>query len=785
MLNRPGKLLKLIKTPGLAIFLASFILGCSNIFNPVLISGTLNLVTTSNPSPLPSPSSSGQAQIFVSTANPTTTSQSGGTPTTSFNVFFDTLKSGSKISAHCNITTATGTTDSPSPIPKPCSCQFSWNQTNPNNPVALSTLRNVLTTISFIGDYQVTCPAPDVYSSEVPNGTQIQIKVVPATSNPDRSTFIVNPYSYMKNNSSSGANFQDNNGNFYVNILRYSCYQTVQKTMTVQSKVQPYPNPTSGVAGDYIYATQFCVSKSGGGALPQGCPTSSPDYSAQSYYYNLYIRSSEAGGIQQYSPQFSCPIVREPLSGSNSPGLQGSYWPLDANFALSLGPTATFPVGVVAQSKLSDGIAQSSTCYPSTNASGTPGASNTGGATTLGSPGMISTCLGFAALPNSNGSCPAFRNLSNQVVPTYRLRRFVAMYPRIFDAAGNPFSGMNQGLDTIYVLDRPIANSLATYGGPKPCPFAFFDKMSVVPVNSLPAAYNGIGGYIGTNQSSWGGKNVDGTEFPNVDGNDFFGAPSCSTALPLLVSNNGIPAITFQTININNNQALSRNHVYVRPIQPFSPNYVEDTQFLACAPQASPQSDPPLHFAADPTSNQMAWCAEVYPTQNDNLASLDPPFNYPGTVSKTTGGITPYTSHTAKNTAGQCTATPITLPASYSSHPQWPGNHSSVGQIDGANASLTCDRTVLNTSGPGANVSVSPQSRFPLLARAPDVELALQDSTSNSPYLCKITYDPTGANPILNSCCATGVIHGTAQSPNTPVLPAHLEPTTTCGTPTY
>ncbi len=753
-------------------FIAFLFPGCSNIFPSLGLPGNLSFTISASPSPYPSSSSTSRAQIFLSTVSTTSSgAQAGATPSTTFNLFLDSVKSASKISAHCNQIAANSAT--PGTVAKPCSCQFSWTDTNPNNLNLTATPRSVLTSVASVSDYQVSCPAPDVYSVEIANGTQIKVSIVPSITNPNSSYFAVNPYNYIKNNSSTGANFQDRNGNFYTNILRYSCFQSLQKGMVISSKPQTNQNPTSSALGTYLYSTQFCVSKSGGGSPPQGCPNSTPDYSSQSNYFNLYIRSSEAGAIQQYNSQFTCPTVKEPLSGSTSNGAQGNYWPLDSTFALSLGPTTTFAVGVVAQSKLDDGQGeQSSTCYPTATATGTAGGINASVNNTAAK-GMISTCLGFAALPNPDGTCPSFNNLSNQVVPTYRLRRFVALYPRYFDSAGWPFQGLNQGIDTVYILDRPIKNSKATYAGPKPCPFAYFDRMNVT--LSSGRNFPNREGYIATNDPAWNGKNIDGIEFPNVDGPDRWNNPSCSATLPILVSNDGVPVFTFQTINKNNTAPNSRSHAYIRPVQAFTPYYLEDTQFRACAPQASPLRDAPLHFARDPVTNQMAWCAEAYPTQNDNLASLDPPFVYPGTPSTPLGNVSPFTSHIIKNSAGSCSATSINLPKNYVGNRV--ANHPSSYSWDGGYASQTCDRTVLNTNSPGGLTAISPQARFPLLARALDVETALTDPSSTQPYQCLITYDPTGGRTYPSGgCCATGVITGT---------PAHLEPTQSCGTPDY
>jgi hypothetical protein len=178
---------------------------------------------------------------------------------------------------------------------------------------------------------------------------------------------------------------------------------------------------------------------------------------------------------------------------------------------------------------------------------------------------------------------------------------------------------------------------------------------------------------------------------------------------------------------------------YVRPGKSWAPHYEEDTGFQACAPQSNPLRDPPLHFAYN--GNNMAWCAEVYPSQNDNSNKLS--------------GATIYTSHKVHNvTPGtDCASTTIT-------------GHAANDK--------TCDRTVVNP----ANGITWP--KFPLLAPESDVTTALQSDAS---FGCTMTHDAGGATTKVNSsdfslgstpsqgCCAN------ASPQNLAGKSAHLEPT--------
>ena len=58
-------------------------------------------------------------------------------------------------------------------------------------------------------------------------------------------------------------------------------------------------------------------------------------------------------------------------------------------------------------------------------------------------------------------------------------------------------------------------------------------------------------------------------------------------------------------------------------IRSWAPHYEEDTSFEACAPQPSTLVDPPLHFAKDTSTGNVAWCSEALPVPNDNVTQLD------------------------------------------------------------------------------------------------------------------------------------------------------------------
>ena len=746
--------------------------GCTNSILPSGQSQFSGTLTSASPTPTSS-SSSKIDQINISTINiasPTTTTTTTSTPPVT-SIYFNASTSTALISSHCTSGSNNGLNQ------KPCSCKFSWIEINPNAGMSSSITRTVQTPVTSVQPNFVTCSAPSVYLSEIVTGTQIAITVIPALNNPDGTQFKVSSSVFTTGNTSITGSFQDSTGHIFDNILHYSCYEKFKRGMSVTSQASTQTNSTTSATATVWLASKFCVSKTsanGTTTATASCPNlSPPDYSAQANYYNLFIRNTELGDISQFNDGYICPYIKESLNSS----LTNQAWPLDSTFALSIGPTSTFSVGVEANTKLSTGgndpTAVSSTCS-ATTATTTPTAASTS------TNSLLQSCLGFAAPVNSNGTCPYFTSASGQIRFTYRLRRYVAIYPRVFDTDGHISPAIpTQGIDTIYVLDRPVqapasSNPLQPYTmrGPKPCPSAYFDSKGVT----------GATGYLSTSSSNWNNKNVDGIEFPNLDKNDPI-AGSCSAALPVLDTTKTF----FSILTVNSTTNSKFQHQYIRPQQGWTPHYEEDTNFQACAPQALPLVDAPLHFSRDATKQNVAWCTEGYPTQNTNIASLDP---------TASGTIAPYTSHVAKNSASiPCTATPLTIPTVKYTYPAvslpaipayalhkavtpWP-----IGATTHAN--VTCDRTVLTQ---GLN-----WTKYPLLAPEADLEAAI---SLDSSYYCSMTYDNNGpktsklaASTVMTTpttgCCNAASVTVPAAAVGNPPPGAHLEPINPCQPPSY
>ncbi|MFZ9595606.1 MAG: hypothetical protein ACO3A2_05955 [Bdellovibrionia bacterium] len=782
----------------LGILCALFVSACTNSLLSNLSRNVMSAspLTTPSSSPTSTPIAVSLDQYVISSASVASGSTSGSAP--SFALFFDTVKSTTPVTTHCN-TSSSGLT------PKPCFCQFSWSEINASSGASLAIQRNVQTSLTQVQPALVICSAPSVYSSEIIDGTQIKVSLVAGSANPDLGTFSVKPYLYTKSAKSVSGSFQDQKGNIFDNIVHYSCYNKFKKGLAIQSKRYIQSNSNTGDQQAILYGSAFCLLKSGAAAsISESCPNlGEANFSSQAYYFNLYIRNSEKGDINQFNDGYVCPLVQEPLEapiGSSVVGTSNQFWPGDKTFALALSPSADFSVGVQANTKLSGGLgdptAGNSQCFPT--------ASSNGGNSSANTNSVVSSCLGFAAPVSSDGSCPYIKGSSGQIIQTFRLRRFVALYPRVFDTGGKPMSH-RQAIDTIYVLDRPVASSSGTTNplkpytmlGPKPCPFAFFDRNDVTydTTTATTSSQSMPLGYRATNDTRWitgdgkannEGTNIDGIEFPNEDSET-----SCSATLPFLSSDK----TRFFMTTVNKKMATTRfKHLFIRPFQPFTPHYEEDTDFRACAPQAKPFVDPPLHFATSSSGSNHAWCAESYPTQNTNIASLDPPLTPSANPITPLGLVSPYTSHLSKrngNTPGvltACTATALSIPTTNYSYPSAAANqpiayarHSNLTPYPKSNsttnASTTCDRTVAMTNEAG-------WTHFPLLAPEADVERGIR---ADSSYNCTITYDNQAGKAALGKtpqegCC----VIDQSGTPLSIVGDSHLEPSQgTCLPPSY
>lgn len=777
----------------------------------------------SMPSAKPTPKSSASSKNItqaalqynisnIQLAQSQSSSTTAGTAPNIARIYFDSTSPGGAVTQSC---TSSGSSAQNS---LPCVCQFSWKEVNHTGGDVVAVSRLVTTDVSLTQPNLVECPLPAVYATEIADGTVMQVSVLAGPGN--LSVFLVPPFNLTKPNAAAKYDFQDFEGKGFNNVHRYSCYEQIQGTNELYSRKRKVLNSqTQNSFAVFAASNQFCI---GGidGATADECPelSAGSSFSSQAYYYNMFVRSSELGAINFENQRYKCPRVKESLKGGGTVGTQADFWPLDSTFALAVSSSSEFPVGVEAYSKLGSSTggagATETTCYPTNT---TPGNSGTGDF------GRVSTCLGFAAKPNPDNTCPNIKDSNGQPRMTYRLRRFFTLYPSRYKATGAMLTG-DLPVDTIYVLDRPVnapgMDPLKPYTmqGPKPCPFALYDPKGVSYPSGHPDA--GIPRYTGTSSAYWAGKNPDGLEFPNLDKSQASctaGSPcSCSVTFPILSQDKSV--FTMSTLNaMNPNPALRRK--FVRPMDSWAPHYIEDIEFKACAPMSLPFKDPPLHFAKDAQGN-VGWCAEVYPSQNTNIADLEKRQGSSPTGAFTSK-VAPFTSHVVKNTSSAaCNFSSLKAYIPTSGYPAamtWgscapafrsdrAAHHPSDYLVDsfaiqgGATcisggststdaggtlscnycAHQTCDRTVQT-----ANLA---WHRFPLLAPPSDVERTLSSDPS---YLCSVTYDngsgKAGIMTPSEGCCGasvqvwTGLSGSTAQANRS----AHLEPDQACQTPKY
>lgn len=607
-----------------------------------------------------------------------------------------------------------------------CTCQITWSEPVSNGSVIS---RSATSSVSQVQSFVMECPAPDAYK-DISETTPISFRILPASQNSQK--FEVPYFVFSKSAIPDQGAFTDYQGRPFDNVYRYSCYEHFRRgTSILNMSYTDTRNGSSGggsVSRTSLSATKFCFAQTSADntiSYPSGCDKpemqDSKTHSAQSYYYHLFIRSGEIGAINTSNSRYMCPTVRDPATNTNK------YYPLDSTFALALAKSPDYPVPVEGPSKLGgpgDPITQNKGCSD-TQSSGSGSNSETM---------IFKSCLGFAARPNSQGVCPKIQDASGNPIQTYRLRRYVAMYPIQFDASGGMIDGLSPAIDTVYVLDRPVGPPTSTgeqdtMNGPKPCPIAYFND-GVIPSQYCPGGIPAC--YLGTNNPQWEGKNVDGTRFPDEDKISTSQSPGrCSAALPLIGPDRNKLMVTFGTVNASNpNPKLQKT--YIRPQNPWSPRYEEDTDFLACAPPSSDYVDAPIHtFKID--SQTYGYCAETTPTHRETMP------------------IELATSHIRSGAQG--------------------GNeHCNPGQ--------RCHREV-NYSG----FSTLPWKNFPLLAPTPDIELALRYNPS---YQCAITYDrratstqnaKLGLSP-TQGCCATA-------SYSRDLVGFHVEPDLKCTRPSY
>jgi hypothetical protein len=562
--------------------------------------------------PAPSASPSGTAPVQLSITRVDTVASGSNSGPQSSGLNFEVRLNVANVNGNLGALCPSSSTGANSQIG--CSCLVKWTEENTTQAATVPINRQVLIRATDVKISSVICPIPAFFNFEVPNGTQLRLSLVPDASNAIQFTSSVQ--AFTKGVLAQEGDFKDSEGRKFQDILEYSCFDLSKIGAGVASKLETatFSLPSAQVTKDVtlVLASQFCKSRGrdGSGFGSDDCkangmqqfekPTLS---SAQAYYYNLYTLKLSPGRSEGNNA-FICPQVDEKIKSFSD-----SFFPNSSTFALALQPYSGFNVGVEARTRVpsTDAGSVPSGC---TILGPSPAPSSVSGSSGVSSPALVVQCLGYAARPRADGTCPVLVNEDGSIRPMYRLRRYTALYPLQWDVTGAP---LNEGVrtDVVYVLDRPVdrvggdPNVTYTMRGPLPCPFAYFDH------RNLTGATNTAARYVSTNDSGWNGVNPDGFEFPNTDLFRANGPSSCSAAIPLL--SDDLRVMTYATVNPTN-PVLSQ--LFIRPGRAWSPQYQEDTDFLACAPRPKEAIDPPLHFTRNNTTGVVSWCAERYPNMN-------------------------------------------------------------------------------------------------------------------------------------------------------------------------
>lgn len=513
-----------------------------------------------------------------------------------------------------------------------CFCRFQWQDVS--LPAGSSRDRIAETPIRGTASNQISpqCSMPAAYASEIPKNTVISISIF---SREGQTTVPVasNVYAKTKTDDLFG---QEIASSSFKNVQRYTCTRKFKKGMSLRSAQATFAKQNGGNPNKTFVANRFCYvvsdgtssgrsgSKSGANftladGTPIDCDGGEPalDYSGQGYLFNLYITSDEvpsSGYVENENYLCSVDDSRRAL------------YPLDSQFMLAKQSTKDLTKPVVAQSCLGN---QNGSCILTVSTYNSPGCDNsvTGSAATQN--GIVRRCLGWAAPREVDGSCRtiSIKNASNVVQPvkTFPLRRYVAMYPYIYDVNGRPVPMVdtatnNNGTqlapsvlyDEVYVLDRPVGNSGYTMRGALPCPMSYYDSAQ----KNYSLSFLSSSALAG--KTTILGRNIDGVQWPNVDANSnsLISVPgSCSASIPVAEYDAQGRGQLLGLATLGASVSPRLKEAFVNPQQPFSPVYYEDTSFQACAPESTTYSDPYVITSTD--NNQ--WCAMVAPNYSGDL----------------------------------------------------------------------------------------------------------------------------------------------------------------------
>lgn len=700
----------------------------------------------------------------------------------------------------------------------PCLCEMKWTEINTVGGSSTSFERTKRAALTQVQSGSAKCKSLQSTYDEIPAGTIIRLNVIPTGVN--ATGLSVRPISFKKGSSTTpNGDFIDDTLTPFRNIYRYTCHS--RRTNTFEILNQYSPTTSGSNTFNVLLGSRFC----GGDATTGDAQCAAPrnGYSAQSYYRNLFVRSDKLGEINSKNSFYECAKVEESIpysAGQTIPSAErGKYWPLDTTFALASSYSSDWSIPIRAGAllyKSGDVNSATETCNAAVDSDETRYLNETGVVT--------QKCLGYAKKPKVDGTCGSLTDNNGRVRPMVRLRRYRAVFPPTYKFSGAPEARSAYG-DEVYVADRLVVNSSGVPNGsmiygPKPCNYSWFDHEGVTNEGQIGGRYGVSGADFGTNFRGLSGTpssipsyvstsryqyndgagliysvNPDGRILPNRDRDGTFGGstgPSCSATVSIVDELMGIPSsVRLMTANEDNDATVSfgsrklyLNELHINPVDPWTPNYVEDSSFQACAPLADPYLEPPLHFYKK-DANTMGWCAKVYPSQNPYWTDLNmkkkPPsggFTQKLVTYPAAAHVKGFTSHVDANGA-TIVATPAVLDdynkCTSTSHAKV--CESSLGSTsateyancvaylnagadkNGAfNHTNTCDRTVMFDSS-------ADYRGIPLQAKDDDVaEMLKNDLDHDRGFSCQysVNADASKINTRIPTSGCCGVINGNA-----------------------
>ncbi len=718
----------------------------------------------------------------------------------------------------------------------PCVCVLRWQELNTvgGNNVPINRVRKV--GISVVQNSLVQCPLTQAFWDEIPAGAVLRMNLEAIA--PNTSGLTVKDLGYKKGTSvAPTGDFVDDTLTPFRNIMRYTCHTKRRVAVEVLSQVTQTQVTENNITTTVPVpsATNFCAT-----ANDQNCSSQMRmDFTAQSYYRNLYVRSDRAGQIVSSNARYVCPQVFESITSKATNPVsvpqseQFDYWPMDSMFSVS----------TVSSNEWSVPITAASTLMKNGEPSDAMNAADRLQEINAGNSGIAWKILGFGKLPNADGTCGTIVDSNGLVRPLTRLRRYRVVYPAAFTDAGLPLNERLEA-DQVLVPDRLVVDSAGKLTGnmiygPKPCNFAWFDHSGVTnrthtndefktPIPKGLPTYQATSSYY--YQDSILGQpvdfavNPDGKYLPNVDRkqNGSLQGASCSASIAVYDEVNGLPGrarLLTSYLNRTDKITMGSKDLYLKeihlaPVDRWNPQYVEDTSFRACVPASDPYVEPPLHFyrESQAAGGNVGWCAKVYPTQNPfwqdlnkkkkvNQVSLSALLvNWGSTNPNTnTAKVKWYTSHkdsslgldlitsdalSGTNKVNACTSTAPDKICEFSLGTGSSDYNTCVGYLTNA---ISSDSAVNNRCDRTMKFDPMNEARtLPLLARDEDIQAMLKnDLSKQKSFACmySVHSNPSkiGKSQPLSNCCGIKFGRSILDVTNrliydTPGNQGHLEP---------